>query len=1264
MKFVIDCFEEVALRSPNSPAIVSEEGSSITYGKLNERASTIAQRLVRLLHLDQVKVFEQTSMVGLLMERHIGIITMMLGIHKAGCAYVPVDPAFPPDRQAYILEHARCNVLIVDEECFEQAKKNNTPISAKHILISSQDGTIIGHLMDGRSVGEEAEESGEVVSEASLLHVRTLNHNMEALAYVLYTSGSTGKPKGVAVKQVGVDNIIHFFAEELHVSEKNRVLGLTTFCFDISVLEIFLPLTRGACFILALSSTRKDPFRILELMDAHEVNIFQATPTTYEMMLATGWVGDEKIHFLVGGEAFRPSLLPIAQKCASFLNVYGPTETTIWSTSFRVEKDFAAYAAKMGIKAMPIGKAISDTLLYLVGENQPWKEVAQGEEGELWIGGIGVAAGYLHAPNLTQERFIANPFGEGLVYRTGDVVKQLSDGNYIFVRRLDDQVKIDGFRIELEEIEKVYMENDHIEKAVALVRSNKLVLYILPTADTPVIKSSDEQGVVEYSLSAELLHSIHEQARSKLTYYMIPKYTVIIKDFAKTPNGKLDKKALPDPKDLQKAVAAVSPAADVTKALPADTVSSPALSDGTRPVSAVICEVIKALRGHRPSPSNNLGAFGLDSLGSVMLLRQLSNALHGEVTMRLDDLFVPGRTIRDLGKLLYDRCSPAAREKLHLISENEAENESWESQMECGEGGEASKDHFAHVPTIDYFGASLLANKRLIEGIRGVLAFMVLYDHWHGLNAELSDAILVDTTLFYILSGFTTASQVRSPPEIKKKSGLNGSEDEWKVTPQSPFQLAKFWLVRAVGLYPILWLTLILNAPTWYYQDKYVHPHHAPGLPQSSSSALCTFLHVIGMDLWGECMHSGPPLRYATNLINCMLFYGAYCFLWTEGLRRMTMLTSESEVCARSNGFTQVVPLRNSKQSWSQYLGNISLYWSRNLYHPEVSGPLSFFLVVLTVLLFWFNVKHNLRMASDFFYYLGGAWILYVAEMACGWRIAQTDYAAKGKNEEFPTPTNDVDRFVQWAKDNLAEIILPGLPQQVAPIALPSQEVTVRATTIFNAVVQADSSDDGSRSSSSDSSSSISEGLSWRGVLNGSLALAWRFLPDAIAVGAGMLISCKGGLCHKSTKAFLPYNIHLVLPCVFLAFVFVSIHQRERSRYNFSRLFLESDIMNFLGYASYPLYLLQNVMILYYMSYVSNGQYSYHPAHPSYNYYRSIPLKYRVGLMILFIMIAWTVQKVFQDYLVTNIFSKVLAWWSTRRNAMTNSHKHHYATIQ
>eukprot|EP00981_Chlorochromonas_danica_P012160 scaffold4581_cov209-Ochromonas_danica.AAC.4 len=647
-----------------------------------------------------------------------------------------------------------------------------------------------------------------------------------------------------------------------------------------------------------------------------------------------------------------------------------------------------------------------------------------------------------------------------------------------------------------------------------------------------------------------------------------------------------------------------------------------------------------------------------------MLLRQLSNALHGEATMRLGDLFVPGRTIRDLGKLLYDRCSPAAREKLHLISENEAENESWESQMECGEGGEASKDHFAHVPTIDYFGASLLANKRLFEGLRGVFTFMVLYDHWHGADVEFPQAILVDTTLFYILSGFTTASQVRSPPEIKKKPGLNGSEGEWKVTPQSSFPLANFWLVRAVGLYPILWLALVLNAPAWYYQDKYTYPDHAPGLPQSSDAALCTFLHVFGMDLWGNCQPYGPALRYATNLINCMLLYGAYCFLWKEGFRRMTTWTSESEVCARSKGFTRVVSLRNSKQSWSQYLGNISVYWGRSLYHPEVSGPLSFFLIAVSVLLFWYNVKHDLRMASVFFYFMGGAWMLCMTEMACGWRLAGTDYAAKGKNEEFPTPTNDVDKFVQWVKDKMEQMILPPI-NPTNNSAPGSMTFSAAPDSSSSTVVQSEAVADHSTSGgSAESSSSRPNGRSMQDIFHEILALAWRFLPDAIAIGGGILLSCEGGLCDEWAEGFVAYNIHMVSPWIILAFVFVSVHQRGQSRYNFSRLFLESDLMNFLGYASYPIYLLQDIMLEYYLSFVSRGAYSYHPSNPGRNYFRYAPLKYRIALMILFIFIGWVVQKVFQDYFVANTFTKMLSWWSKRRNAMTNEYKHHQTNVQ
>eukprot|EP01039_Chlorochromonas_danica_P012137 gene12137-13796_t len=673
MKFVSDRIEEIAEIRPDLIAVVTEDDETFTYKQFNQQAEIIAEMLVDVLQLDSITTFHETQMVGLLMERTMAVVTMFLAIHKAGCAYVPVDPAFPPDRQSYILEHSKCNVLIVDEECFEGAKKQNMEIPAKNVFVSDKQGRIITRYVDGREVS--LQEGRRELSAGTMKRVRELNRNAESIAYVLYTSGSTGKPKGVAVKQVGVDNIIKFFADELKVGPSDSVMGLTTFCFDISVLETFVPLTRGGVFVLAKSATRKDPFHILELMETHKVTIFQATPTTYEMMMATGWNGDAKVKFLIGGEAFRPTLLPLAKNCADLLNVYGPTETTIWSTFYRVGAEFEDYARSLGIKGVPIGKAISDTTLYLVGENQPWKEVVFGEEGELFIGGIGVAAGYLHAPHLTKDRFIPNPFGEGLVYRTGDSVKQLPDGNYIFMRRLDDQVKIDGFRIELEEIEKVYMQHEAVDKAVALVREKKIVIYIKPQ-ESIVVKRMMTSNGEEYELEKEMLDSINAYASKHLTYYMMPKFNVILLDFPKTPNGKLDKKALPTPRALLEQVAhEEEKAANLAKQ---QTEGGKAIAvvehyDGERPVSAFICYSVAPLRGASPQVTSSLSTFGLDSLGSVMLLRQLSTSLKGEIPIKMQDLFAINTTIKSLGQTLYNRASEATRKKLKLIPEKEGD---------------------------------------------------------------------------------------------------------------------------------------------------------------------------------------------------------------------------------------------------------------------------------------------------------------------------------------------------------------------------------------------------------------------------------------------------------------------------------------------------------------------------------------------------------------------------------------------------------------
>jgi non-ribosomal peptide synthetase component F len=362
MIFVVDRFEESARRYPQDKAIICEDGSFITYGELNKRAENIAELLVSVLSLDQIKTFEETQMVGLLMERTIAVVTMFLAIHKAGCAYVPVDPAFPPDRQAYIMEHSKCNVLVVDKVCYEHAKQTGLAIPAKNIFLSDDNGNIISRFVNGKETA--LSDSKQPKEMQTIMHnIRALNKHPQALAYVLYTSGSTGKPKGVAVKQIGVDNIIKYFADDLRVDRKGRIMGLTTFCFDISVLETFVPLTRGAAIVLASSSTRKDPFRILDLMKQNEVNLFQATPTTYEMMMATGWEGDESIQFLVGGEAFRSTLLPLAKKCAALVNVYGPTETTIWSTAFHIKPNFEDYAAKIKITGIPIGQAMQKITL-------------------------------------------------------------------------------------------------------------------------------------------------------------------------------------------------------------------------------------------------------------------------------------------------------------------------------------------------------------------------------------------------------------------------------------------------------------------------------------------------------------------------------------------------------------------------------------------------------------------------------------------------------------------------------------------------------------------------------------------------------------------------------------------------------------------------------------------------------------------------------------------------------------------------------------
>jgi amino acid adenylation domain-containing protein len=377
--------------------------------------------------------------------RSIGTIVAILSILKSGAAYVPVDPTFPADRQAHIFSHSRSLLLIVDEHTVSCVKDFETDIPPV-LVISAVTGQILSNP-SGISMAPPA---------FQLYHAP----NPYNLAYVLYTSGSTGKPKGVMVLNHSVVNIVKHFATELGASERDVVLGLTTLCFDISVLETFLPLFVGGALVIASSATQKNPYRIADILVQHRVSVMQATPTTYEMLLSTGWNGSREVAFLVGGEACRPQVTQRASNCRVLLNVYGPTETTIWSTSFAFPP--GPWPAERAGR-VPVGRPISATYLYLVDEKMQLVPEGEGEagepEGELLIGGQGVALGYLHAPELTVQRFLPNPFlstdsastesgfpYEQRVYRTGDLVRRLRSGEYLFVRRLDDQVKLNGSR--------------------------------------------------------------------------------------------------------------------------------------------------------------------------------------------------------------------------------------------------------------------------------------------------------------------------------------------------------------------------------------------------------------------------------------------------------------------------------------------------------------------------------------------------------------------------------------------------------------------------------------------------------------------------------------------------------------------------------------------------------------------------------------------------------------------------------------------------
>ncbi len=490
---LVELVDAQAARTPHQVAAVFE-GQQLTYGDLNQRANQLAHRL-RTLGVGP------DILVGVCLERSLEMLVAILGVVKAGGAYLPVDPAFPTDRQAFMLDDAKVPVLLTSAKL----AAGLPPHAAIQICLDTEWDSIQSYSKD----------NPEVLA------------GPENLAYVLYTSGSTGRPKGVMITHRNLVNFLESMRREPGLTGKDILVAVTTLSFDIAGLELWLPLCVGARVVIASRNVAMDGVQLAALLHASGATMMQATPATWRLLLETGWAGEHDLVALCGGEALPASLasalLPL---CQSLWNMYGPTETTIWSTIGRVTED----------GHISLGHPIANTQILILDSRQ--QLVPIGVTGELCIGGDGLSPGYLHQPELTAERFIPNPFGRqpgARLYKTGDLARRRYDGSIEYVGRVEDQVKIRGFRIELGEIEAVIAKHPHVQQAVVIVREDQpgnktLVAYLVPAPGTSFSPTD---------LRLWIKHSLPD--------YMVPLAWVEMETLPLSPAGKVNRRALPAP---------------------------------------------------------------------------------------------------------------------------------------------------------------------------------------------------------------------------------------------------------------------------------------------------------------------------------------------------------------------------------------------------------------------------------------------------------------------------------------------------------------------------------------------------------------------------------------------------------------------------------------------------------------------------------------------------------------------------------------------
>lgn len=503
-KYIHQCFEEVASRHPDRIALVlpsldkrSRPDAVLTYRELSLRSETLSQLLIQ----EGVK---ENTFIALYMERSIEMVVALLAILKCGCAYVPLDPAYPGEQLDFMLKDTNASMLISQSHL-----ASNLPRTGSRLILVDE-----GWGAELRPVGDRPD--------AGI-------HKDLKLAYINYTSGSTGLPKGVKVTHRGVLRLV-FGVDYTRLDQDQTLLQLAPISFDAATFEIWGALLHGARCVLFPYNGIPDPKDLAFVIDNYGVDTIWLTASLFNLVIDVMPQALKNVkEILTGGEALS---VPHVRKAMSLLphvqlvNGYGPTESTTFTCCYRIPHNIEGNP-----QSIPIGRPIANTTVFILDSDL--KPMPMGEPGELYIGGDGLAEGYLNRPDLTAERFIANPFIAGKrIYKTGDLVKYAEDGNIEFLGRVDDQVKINGFRIELDEIVHTLKTHPSVNDAVALVDSddngNKFIIgCVTPMADTTL-----DPG------------SLKSYLKKKLAAFSVPKKIVVIDRIPLNANGKADRKAL------------------------------------------------------------------------------------------------------------------------------------------------------------------------------------------------------------------------------------------------------------------------------------------------------------------------------------------------------------------------------------------------------------------------------------------------------------------------------------------------------------------------------------------------------------------------------------------------------------------------------------------------------------------------------------------------------------------------------------------------